>query len=68
MPESVNGWTMPDWSIYDDRALEDMRAWHENQIEQHKSYDDAQTRSKLAYWRAHVQSIEQELAYRKLAK
>lgn len=68
MPESINGWTMPDWSIYDDQALEDMRAWHVNQIEQYQQYDDAQTLGKLSYWRAHVQSIEGELQFRKLAK
>jgi hypothetical protein len=66
MPSSVNGWTMPDWSIYDDQQLKDLRAWHQNAINRHENNPAAD--ADLDYWKAHVQSIDVELNFRKLAK
>jgi hypothetical protein len=66
MPESVEGWTMPDWSVYGTAQLENLRNRYQDAITRHKNNPNAE--DNLDYWRAHVQSLNAELDFRKLAK
>ena len=66
MAESVDGWTMPDWSIYDSKQLEGLRDRHQDAIERHK--ENAAATDNVEYWQAMVKSINAELEFRSLVK
>lgn len=65
MAESVDGWTAPDWSIYDTTQLVDMLTRHQNAIERHQGNEKAA--DSMSYWQAMVKSINAELEFRQLA-
>lgn len=65
MAESVDGWTMPDWTIYDREQLENLLTRHQDAIKRHQGNENAT--DSVSYWRAMVKSINAELEFRKLA-
>lgn len=66
MADSVDGWTMPDWSIYDTEQLENLRDRHQDAITRHQ--ESAAAVDSVGYWRAMVKSINTELEFRTLVK
>lgn len=65
MPQSINGWTVPDWSIFDLEGLKNERARHQDAIERHKNNPNAS--DSIDYWQAVIQSLDEEIAFQELA-